>query len=112
MIATAKSSPSRPPFSSRSGRSRSEEDAGSRDCAYGTYAPPHCGSGSPASRLRRFAGVREPLDGSHKTLTKLRCPRVVGSCRPNSDDASRVAGPSAEAWHLLGEARYELLDQP
>jgi hypothetical protein len=86
-----KSSPGRPPFPSRSGRSRSEEDAGSRDCAYGTYAPPHCGSGSPAPRIPRFAGVREPLDGSHKTLTKLRRPASPAVARPNLDDASRVA---------------------
>ena len=89
LIATAKSSPRRPPFSSRSGRSRSEEDAGSRDCAYGTYAPPHCGSGSPASRLPRFAGVREPLDGSHKTLTSFGAPASL-AVADQSDDASRV----------------------
>ena len=70
MIATAK----RLPAGLRSTRFRSEPwdvDAGSRDCAYGTHAPPLCGSGSPAPRLPRFAGVGEPPDRSHKTLTSF-----------------------------------------
>ena len=32
---------------------------------------PLCGSGSPAPRLARFAGVGEPPDRSHKTLTSF-----------------------------------------
>jgi hypothetical protein len=58
------------------------ENAGSRDYAYGTYAPPFCGSGSPAPRRARFGDVGEPPDHSYKTLTTSTSRRLAPQNHP------------------------------